>query len=69
TGHEAAHAIAERIRLRIMAQRLAELPPLTASFGVAQWQADETYAQLFERADRALYLAKQAGRNQTGCQD
>ncbi len=36
---------------------------VTVSLGVAQWQAGETLTDLLERADRALYGAKEAGRN------
>ena len=35
----------------------------TISIGVAQYQAGDTMAQLVERADRALYRAKNEGRN------
>ena len=36
---------------------------ITASFGVAQRTAGEYPEQLIERADKALYEAKEAGRN------
>lgn len=36
---------------------------VTASFGVAQYNGGETMEQLFDRADRALYAAKAAGRD------
>ena len=36
---------------------------LTASFGVAEWRAGESYEELFARADAALYEAKEGGRN------
>ena len=36
---------------------------VTASFGIAEWQRGETYADLFARADAALYRAKNGGRN------
>ena len=36
---------------------------ITASFGLACYQADETLSQMTERADEALYRAKHAGRN------
>lgn len=37
--------------------------PITASFGLAQWQPNEPAERLLSRADRALYRAKQTGRN------
>jgi diguanylate cyclase len=39
------------------------LPSITVSIGVAQYRAGETLADLIERCDRALYLAKSGGRN------
>lgn len=41
--------------------------PITLSIGVAEWDAQnkETIAHLFNRADAALYVAKEAGRGQT----
>jgi diguanylate cyclase len=38
--------------------------PITISAGVAQFHQDELVTSLFERADAALYAAKDAGRNQ-----
>lgn len=43
--------------------REATPEPLTCSIGVAQWDGFETADSLIGRADRALYQAKDAGRN------
>jgi len=40
---------------------------VTISAGIAQYQPDDLVTSLFERADAALYLAKEAGRNQVKC--
>lgn len=37
--------------------------PVTLSFGVAEIQPDQTFKQLYQQADQALYQAKLAGRN------
>ena len=39
------------------------LPQITVSIGVGQFQYGESMADLIDRCDRALYLAKKAGRN------
>lgn len=65
TGAMAAAMVSERIRLAIQAGGSDPQtdPAVSASFGVAQLQAGETSELLLQRADRALYEAKQAGRN------
>ncbi len=62
----AARLFAEGIRTTFSTAPCVELPDglrTTASFGIAQWLAGETAEQLFLRADRALYAAKNSGRN------
>jgi len=62
-------AIAERIRRSIADGQFARrstgeiLPQITVSIGVGQFQFGESMADLVDRCDRALYLAKKAGRN------
>lgn len=58
--------VAERIRLRV--ESLSLSPPLeqeriTVSIGVAARRKNETLAEVMQRADNALYLAKKQGRN------
>lgn len=64
---EAALQAAERVRKAVEALILDAdglCLVVTASFGVAVYvRADDTIHDLFTRADRALYRAKQAGRN------
>ncbi|SHG45323.1 diguanylate cyclase [Massilia sp. CF038] len=62
-GAEAALAIAERIRAQVHTNELESALLMTASFGVAELRDDDHYQDIFERADRALYVAKQQGRN------
>ena len=62
----AATAVAERVRLAIGADRgvdVAADPRVTISIGVAEMREDATATNLLNRADRALYEAKRAGRN------
>lgn len=63
--------IAERIRLTIAQRQIVRrttreaLAKVTVSIGVAQFVLGETVTELFERCDRALYMAKENGRNRT----
>jgi diguanylate cyclase (GGDEF)-like protein len=57
--------LAEKLRHRIMETNfIPENPlPITASFGVATSHVDQGFEDAFRRADEALYLAKNRGRN------
>ena len=61
-----AHAIAERLRQHLLAEPLP-IPhrsiALTVSIGVAQYHAQESIESLLHRADKAMYRAKESGRN------
>ncbi|WP_155834689.1 sensor domain-containing diguanylate cyclase [Leptolyngbya sp. PCC 6406] len=55
---------AERLRQMLADYEYSEVKQVTASFGVALKQVDEEFEALIKRADKALYQAKQQGRNQ-----
>lgn len=64
TGLTDATGAAERLCRELAAQVRANPPwSITASFGVATLQSDESGAALLARADAALYQAKTSGRN------
>lgn len=54
--------IAERLR-KMVAESNCKGYEITASFGVAEWRIGDTPESVVNRADRALYQAKEAGRN------
>jgi diguanylate cyclase (GGDEF)-like protein len=64
TDLEHALATAERIRTALACYLIEPLHnPVTASFGVAELATGEQGDALLRRADKALYQAKQSGRN------
>lgn len=68
TPLEGATSVAERIRAALEVHAIADpsggqFLNVTASFGVAELDAGEQLEQLVDRADRAMYAAKSAGRN------
>ncbi|MBM9603552.1 GGDEF domain-containing protein [Desulfopila inferna] len=66
TDEAAAVIFAERIRRGVESGLgLAIAMPVTISIGLAQYQQNDTLETLTERADQALYHAKQTGRNKT----
>jgi diguanylate cyclase len=71
TDLDDATLFAERLRNAILQLRIkirnsdTVLERLTASFGIARIRDGDTAEALFERADKALYAAKEAGRNTT----
>jgi diguanylate cyclase (GGDEF)-like protein len=58
-----ARTLAERAREHVMLPFDGTMRALTASFGATAWQPEDTGDALFRRADRALYAAKNNGRN------
>jgi two-component system cell cycle response regulator len=65
---EEAAARAETMRLRIEGLQPCGIA-VTASIGVAALAKGESYEELFQRADSAMYRAKEAGRNRVVAAD
>lgn len=69
TPLEGARALAEKIRSTIEGGRIKkgggeETAKVTISLGVSRYAPGESSASFIERADKALYVSKQSGRNQ-----
>ena len=66
---EDAAVIAEQLRIRIAVKRIidpgtgAEIKKITMSLGISQINSEDTIQTVIERADKALYHAKESGRN------
>ncbi|GAA3546222.1 sensor domain-containing diguanylate cyclase [Zobellella aerophila] len=66
TNAQVAEGIAERLRHHVAQHEMPEAGHVTISLGVAYWPGDTTgINEALKMADRALYQAKQQGRNQT----
>lgn len=72
TNLDDATKVADRIRLGIEELQLPThhgILRVTISAGVARRDQDETYSELFDRADAALYASKRLGRNRVSLAD
>lgn len=69
TDLDGARLAAEAFRKLIANTRFHDEISVTASFGVAQYRRGEDAAALFNRADDALYRAKEKGRNRVELAD
>ncbi len=65
TGCEEGYLVGEKIRRMIEGQPFDEVGRITCSIGVTEVIESDTLTTAIERADSALYLAKEKGRNQT----
>jgi diguanylate cyclase (GGDEF)-like protein len=71
TSRPNAVTFAERLRERLAAHAVRTgrgTLRVTASIGVAELRKDDTLESLFKRADKALYRAKEGGRNRVACE-
>jgi diguanylate cyclase (GGDEF)-like protein/PAS domain S-box-containing protein len=55
---------AEKLRLAIENATFPTIEKVTVSIGLSEFDVDDTFSNLFKRADKALYYAKNNGRNQ-----
>ncbi|HKC82884.1 MAG TPA: sensor domain-containing diguanylate cyclase [bacterium] len=69
TTEGGARVLAERIRAKVAAATFPGGLKLTISVGVAATEEPALFTQLIDRADQALYAAKQGGRNQVRMAD
>ena len=69
TTESGARVLAERIRAKVAAATFPGGLKMTISVGVAATEEPALFTQLIDRADQALYAAKQGGRNQVRVAD
>ncbi|GJD73028.1 Diguanylate cyclase VdcA [Methylobacterium goesingense] len=71
TNRATARAIAEKVRVSVMARELVKrstgesLGKVTISLGLAMTRPGDTAVSLLERADQCMFSAKRDGRNRT----
>ena len=64
TGLDVAAQIAERLRGMVAEMDVVDIDKITISLGVAAGVSSKNHAEkVLKKADEALYLAKQEGRN------
>jgi two-component system cell cycle response regulator len=67
TGGEEARTVAQRIRTALETEKFSPLDgqtvTITISIGVTQYHPKEELSTFIQRADKAMYLSKQNGRN------
>lgn len=63
TDLQRVRVLAEKIRKAVEDATFLDVGHLTVSMGISSCGGDDTFEQLFKRADRALYRAKENGRN------
>ena len=63
TNIKEAKEMCEKLRIGIENLKIDDLPNITASFGLTQMLSNDTQENFFKRADKALYVAKNSGRN------
>lgn len=57
------YSFAERLRKTIAEEDFGEVGHITCSVGVSQLNSDDSFEDLFDRMDKAMYSSKKAGKN------
>ncbi len=68
-GRAAAAVAFERLREQMQSHRFPQVGGVTISLGFSALRVHDTASAAFERADQAVYYAKQHGRNQVRCHE
>jgi len=64
TDRAGAELLAERIRVTMQVKKIEGVAhPVTASFGFTEVLKNDALERIVQRADQALYQAKESGRN------
>lgn len=63
TAVEQAASVGEKLRKRIESQSIGEIPVVTVSMGCTAFRPGEDIRTLIQRADQAMYEAKNSGKN------
>ena len=69
TSLKGAKVLADRICTMLNENIHVVAGPVTASFGLAERRENETFDSWYKRADHAVYLAKEKGRNRVVCDE
>jgi len=58
--------IAEKIRAIVQNSKFETVKHLTISLGISTFQKNDTFQDIFKRADKSVYIAKNSGKNRVG---
>lgn len=65
TQKEETYKVAERIRKDIESLKLKDNVKVTVSIGITEYDKQENFQETIEEADKAMYISKENGKNQT----